>query len=92
MKKPPRRKPPRRKSAPSQPRPAAAANQTAHRTVWANAMIEVATETTADLAALPPPERAQARLWATVLSSVARDLLSGDTPPPTLFVLPRPWG
>jgi hypothetical protein len=91
MKNPARRNPSRRKSAPPQHRPAEAAGQTAHRNVWATAMIDVALETTANLANLPPAEREHARLWATVLASVAQDLLSGDASPSTLFDLPRPW-
>ncbi len=73
------------------PQPTATNKETRRCNVWANAMIEVAAETTANLDALPMVEREHARLWAIVLSDLARELLSdAPKPMPTLRDLPRP--
>jgi hypothetical protein len=77
------KRPARPKSA---PRRTSTAQEVHRRKVWASEMIEIAGQTTA----LPPAEREQARLWASVLSDLARELLSG-APTPTMWDLPRPW-
>jgi hypothetical protein len=58
-----------------------------HRTAWAAAMTDVAREFTDDLDFLPPTERRATTTRATVLSSVAHQLLSGEPLPPATFTL-----
>jgi type IV secretory pathway VirB2 component (pilin) len=48
-----------------------------HRAMWANAMANVASELAADMARLPPAQRAEAKLRANALSTTANDLLCG---------------
>jgi hypothetical protein len=49
-----------------------------YRAAWAAGMTEVAREYATGLANLPPAERRDATMRATILSTVARELLSGE--------------
>jgi hypothetical protein len=61
------------------------AEEIARRTAWAAAMIEVARQSTADLATLPEAKRRAAITHAACLSDVALQLLSGEPMPPSPF-------
>ncbi len=60
--------------APSEP----AADDEQRRTLWANAMADVAAEVTASLPHLPRAQRRAASMRAAALSSTAHSLLTGD--------------
>jgi hypothetical protein len=68
----------------------AAPTQADYRNAWAAAMTRVAREYTDNLPSLPPVERRDATMRATILSSVARDLLSGQPMPPPFDLGTRP--
>jgi hypothetical protein len=72
----------------STPQPAAAPaadtvspEEKQYQATWAASAAEIAAETTANLANLPPAERWAATLWATALNDCANDFLAGDLPP-----------